>query len=93
MNQETRDRRVYYVPCPEGSDHFILRDPADTMWEKTPPKSPCSACCDVCGEKHVVNVIQQWEIGYVSSEERDQGWALAEPFPVGCQSESTTDMR
>jgi hypothetical protein len=92
MNQETRDCRVYYVPCPEEPDHFILRDPADTAWEKTPPESR-KTCCYLCGEKHEVNVIQRWEIGYVSSEERDQGWALTEPSLASSSVESTSGIR
>jgi hypothetical protein len=82
MTEEVRDCRVFYVQCPEGSDHFLLRDPADTKWEKTPPASPCKTFCDVCGKNYEVNVTEPWKIGYVSSEDRGKGWTLKEPLPA-----------
>jgi hypothetical protein len=77
--QETRDHRVYYVRCPEEPYHFILKDPADPMWEKTPPKSPCKTICYLCGERYIVKVIRPWRIGYVSSQELYQLWTLKGP--------------
>jgi len=78
MTKEKRDYSLYYVACPGDFYHFILADPADPRWEKTPPHSPCKIDCPVCGKREV-DVTEPWAIGYVSSEERDQGWSLDEP--------------
>jgi len=79
MTKEERNCRVYYVSCPEDSEHFILADPEDPTWEKTPPEGPCKVFCLVCGPAHEVKVTKAWEIGYVSSDERNQGWSLPKP--------------
>jgi hypothetical protein len=78
MSKEKRDYRVYYVPCPGDFEHFILADPADPQWEKAPPQSPSKIDCPVCGKREV-DVTDPWAIGYVSAEERDQGWSLSKP--------------
>jgi hypothetical protein len=92
MKEKIRDYRVYYVRCPEDSAHFILLDSADPRWEKTPPKSPGKTHCYLCGEEYQVNVIQPWKIGYVSSEERDNGWTLTEPPSARSYEESSSDI-
>jgi hypothetical protein len=79
ITKHLRECPVYYVPCPNDMEHFILVDPADPTWEKMPPESPCKIICRVCGPAHVCNVTETWEIGYVSSDERDQGWSLNKP--------------
>ena len=39
---EKRDYRVAYVRCPENHDHFILADPAVSVWAKTAEESDFS---------------------------------------------------
>jgi hypothetical protein len=80
MTTEVTGCRVHYAPCPKDrqtSEHFILLDPTDPTWEKTPPKSPILVPCEVCGRQ--VRVTEPWEIGYVSSEDTERGWSLEKP--------------
>lgn len=79
MNTQTRDYLVYYVLCPDDGHHFILGDPADPKFGKTPPRSPNFAYCLACGPKHRVKVTQEWGTGCVSGVERAQGFSLTEP--------------
>lgn len=81
MVEQVRDYAIYFVRCPDNPDHFILKDPADPIWEKTPPRSPETTHCPGCGEVRMVKVTQPWRIGLVSPEERDAGRAYAEPDP------------
>jgi hypothetical protein len=86
MRGERRDCRVYFVPCPDNPDHFILLNPADPTWEKTPPTSPITTQCWACGPMHSVSVTEQWRLGYASSDERDEGYALAIPELIPLKS-------
>jgi len=81
VTEKKRDHLVHYVRCPEHSGHFILADPTDPTWEKTPPKSPLTIECRGCGPHHRVKVAQPWKTGYVSLDEREQLVAYLCPVP------------
>lgn len=74
-----RNRPAYCVECPENSDHFILMDPSDPLWEKTPPRNPMETECRGCGPHHKVSITADWQLGYVSQDELDQGVAYSKP--------------
>jgi hypothetical protein len=74
-----RDRRAYYALCPEDSDHFILLDPSDTCWKKTPPRAPVKRECLGCGPHYEVNIGTDWQVGYVSQDDLEHGFTYSKP--------------
>ena len=78
---------IYYVPCPNVRDHWILFDPEAPLESKLIPGAKISVTtCTLCGpgpDGHGTQVMPNapLKFGWVTVEEQRQLWALNEPRP------------
>lgn len=76
IHSQSKKVQVYYGEC--ENHHYVLLNPEAPVFEREPPKAPLSTNCLGCGPTYRVT-LKSIMTGWVTREELDQGFSLAEP--------------
>ncbi len=76
---DCRNKKVYYVRCPDLPFHFVVVDACAPAFASSPPPIPMLMECPGCPPGNSVQINTPWECGYVSQTEAARGYTYREP--------------